>query len=255
MSESKLEVSLITPTYNERENIRPLTEEIFEIVAADPDIDLELIVVDDNSPDRTWEVAEGLKSTYPVQVLRRAGKLGLGSAVMEGFARSQRPYMGVIDADLSHDPAILPQLIHGLHQYDLTIGSRFGETSRVEKWAFHRRMISNVGVSAARLLTGVEDPLAGYFFLHRSILGDLQLTSSGYKILLEILVKGDYRNHLSIPYVFRNRQFSNSKLNWQEYLLFVKQLLYFGLFKMKRRSGSGSARGPKSRNTGIEGNQ
>ena len=236
MSAARLEVSLITPTYNEAENIRPLTEEIFGIVGAEPDIDLELIVVDDNSPDGTWQVAESLKGRYPVQVIRRAGKLGLGSAVMEGFARSQRPYLGVIDADLSHDPAIVPQLIHGLHQHDLTIGSRFGEDSRVEKWAFHRKMVSNVGVAAARLLTGVEDPLAGYFFLHRAVLGDLQLTSNGYKILLEILVKGDYRSHVSIPYVFRNRQFSSSKLNWQEYLLFAKQLLYFGLIKMKGRS-------------------
>ena len=237
MSTEILEVSLVTPTYNERENIEPLAEEIFGIVAAESDIDLELIVVDDNSPDRTWEVAEGLADRFPVRVIRRAGKLGLGSAVMEGFALSTRPYLGVIDADLSHDPAILPELIHGLQEHDLMIGSRFGATSRVEKWAFHRKMISNVGVAAARLLTGVEDPLAGYFFLHRTVLGEMQLTSNGYKILLEILVKGDYGSHVSIPYIFRNRQFSSSKLNWQEYLLFAKQLLYFGL-----RKAAGGAR-------------
>ena len=237
MSTDILEVSLVTPTYNERENIEPLAEEIFGIVAAESDIDLELIVVDDNSPDRTWEVAEGLADRFPVRVIRRAGKLGLGSAVMEGFALSTRPYLGVIDADLSHDPAILPELIHGLQEHDLMIGSRFGATSRVEKWAFHRKMISNVGVAAARLLTGVEDPLAGYFFLHRTVLGEMQLTSNGYKILLEILVKGDYGSHVSIPYIFRNRQFSSSKLNWQEYLLFAKQLLYFGL-----RKAAGGAR-------------
>ena len=112
MVDSKLEVSLVTPTYNERENIGPLTEEIFDIVAAESDIDLELIVVDDNSPDGTWEEAERLKDRFPVQVIRRAGKLGLGSAVMEGFALSTRPIIGVIDADLSHDPVIIPQLIH-----------------------------------------------------------------------------------------------------------------------------------------------
>ena len=231
MSAERLEVSLVTPTYNEQENIGPLAEEIFGIVAAEPDIDLELIVVDDNSPDRTWEFAEELTDRFPVRVIRRAGKLGLGSAVMEGFAVSMRPYLGVIDADLSHDPAILPELIHGLREHDLMIGSRFGVTSKVEKWAFHRKMVSNVGVAAARLLTGVEDPLAGYFFLHRSVLGEMQLTSSGYKILLEILVKGDYGSHVSIPYIFRNRQFSSSKLNWQEYLLFAMQLLFFGLRK------------------------
>ena len=232
MGEEKLRVSLITPTYNERENIHLLAEEIFEVVGAESDIDLELIVVDDNSPDGTGEAAETLKENFPVKVVHRAGKLGLGSAVMEGFGQSDRPYLGVIDADLSHDPAILPQLIHGLRQHDLTIGSRFGETSHVEKWALHRKLTSLVGVTSARLLTGAEDPLSGYFFLHRSVLGELQLTSAGYKILLEILVKGRYASHHSIPFVFRNRQFSSSKLDLREYLLFAKQILFFGLRRL-----------------------
>ncbi|MFT7693220.1 MAG: polyprenol monophosphomannose synthase [Candidatus Latescibacterota bacterium] len=236
MQEEKLKVSLITPTYNESENVPILAEEIFAIVDAEPNIDLELIVVDDNSPDGTGQIAEDLKSQYPLQVIHRAGKLGLGSAVMEGFARSKRDYLGVIDADLSHDPAILPQLIRGLKQYDIAIGSRFGATSKVEKWALHRRLTSLTGVGLARLLTGVEDPLSGYFFLHRRGLGDLELTSAGYKILLEILVKGNVDSHLSIPFIFRNRQFSTSKLNLKEYMLFAKQLLYFSAYKLVRGS-------------------
>ena len=236
MGEQKLQISLITPTYNECENIPLLAQEIFEIIANEPDIDLELIVVDDNSPDGTGAAAEALKEKYPVKVVHRAGKLGLGSAVMEGFAQSERPYLGVIDADLSHDPAILPQLIHALRQHDLTIGSRFGETSHVEDWALHRRLISLVGVTAARILTGVQDPLSGYFFLRRDVLSKLELTSAGYKILLEILVKGRYQSHLSIPFIFRNRQFSNSKLNLREHLLFFKQILYFSL---RRLGGKG----------------
>ena len=136
-SEQTLSVSLITPTYNENENIGLLADEIFQVLDGIDDIDLELIVVDDNSPDGTGEAAEKLKERYPVQVVHRAGKLGLGSAVMEGFALSERPYLGVMDADLSHDPIVLPQLIHALRDYDLTIGSRFGETSLVEEWAWH----------------------------------------------------------------------------------------------------------------------
>lgn len=236
MSET-LQVSLITPTYNERPNIALLAEEIFQVVADEPDIDLELIVVDDNSPDGTGQAAEEIKGQYPVQVIHRAGKLGLGSAVMEGFGLSQRPYLGVIDADLSHDPAVLPRLILGLRDHDLTMGSRFGETSRVEKWAWHRKLVSMVGVGMARLLTGAEDPLSGYFFLRREVLGDLKLTSSGYKILLEILMKGRYERHMSVPFVFRNRQFSASKLNWREHLLFLKQILFFSLRKMAGRRG------------------
>ena len=152
-----------------------------------------------------------------------------GSAVREGFRLAQRPCLGVIDADMSHNPIVLPQLIKGLRDYDLTIGSRFGESSLVEQWAWHRKLISQVGVGAARLLTGVEDPLVGYFFLHRSVLGNRRMTCEVNKNLLGILIKGHYRNHHSLPIGFRNRQFSSSKLNWQEYLLFAKQLLYFGL--------------------------
>ena len=231
-----LRISLITPTYNERENLPLLAEEIFGIIAAEPDIDLELIVVDDNSPDNTGVVAEKLQADYPLQVIHRAGKLGLGSAVMEGFALSDRPYLGVIDADLSHDPAILPELIHSLREFDLAMGSRFGETSKVEKWAWHRKLTSQVGVGSARILTGAEDPLSGYFCLRREVLEGFALTSSGYKILLEILIKGHYEQHRSVPFVFRNRQFSSSKLNLREYMLFAKQILYFSGYKIFRRN-------------------
>ena len=231
-----LRISLITPTYNERENLPLLAEEIFGIIAAEPDIDLELIVVDDNSPDNTGAVAEKLQADYPLQVIHRAGKLGLGSAVMEGFALSDRPYLGVIDADLSHDPAILPELIHSLREFDLAMGSRFGETSKVEKWAWHRKLTSQVGVGSARILTGAEDPLSGYFCLRREVLEGFALTSSGYKILFEILIKGHYEQHRSVPFVFRNRQFSSSKLNLREYMLFAKQILYFSGYKIFRRN-------------------
>ena len=89
-----VQISLVTPTYNERESLPLLVEEIFAVVGQQPDIDLEIIVVDDNSPDGTGEVAESLKARYPVQVVHRAGKLGLGSAVMAGFAQSTRPNPG-----------------------------------------------------------------------------------------------------------------------------------------------------------------
>ena len=233
MSDNTLRISLITPTYNERENISLLVEEIFDILKDYPDIDLELIVVDDNSPDGTGEVAESLKDRYPVQVVHRAGKLGLGSAVMAGFERAERDLLGVIDADLSHDPIVLPQLIYGLREHDLAIGSRFDADSHVEKWAWYRRIISQVGVFLARKLTGVQDPLAGYFFLHRRVIKDMVLTSPGYKILLEILVKGHYESFMEVPFVFRNRQYSSSKLNWTEYYLFMKQLLTFYFLRRK----------------------
>ena len=232
----KLSVSLVAPTYNERQNVEPLAEEIFGLLSSCDDIDLELIIVDDNSPDGTGEAAEALTERFPVRVVHRAGKLGLGSAVMEGWRQSNRPYLGVIDADLSDDPASLVGLGGGMRKHDLTMGSRFGKTGHVEKWAMHRKLISLVGVGMARLITGAEDPLSGYFFLRREVIGgDFQLTSSGYKILLEILVKGRYTSHSSTAFVFRNRQFSASKLNWREHVLFLKQILVFGASRLLGR--------------------
>ncbi len=233
-----MSVSLITPTFNERENIPILAQEIFSAVREFSDIDLELIVVDDNSPDGTGEIAEGLRGQYPIRVVHRPGKQGLGSAVMEGFGLSDRPYLGVIDADLSHDPSLIPRLILGLREFDLTIGSRYDPSSTVEKWPWYRKCISNVGVFLARQLTGVMDPLSGYFFLHRHVVDHFTLTSPGYKILLEILVKGTYNGFLEVPFVFRDRQFSSSKLNPKEYYLFMKQIVLFSIEKMTRRKRS-----------------
>ena len=240
MGETPLRVSLITPTYNERPNISLLAEEIFAAVGESPEIDVELIVVDDNSPDGTGEEAEKLADRYPVQVVHRPGKLGLGSAVMAGFQKSDRDCLGVIDADLSHDPSVLPRLILGLRKNDLALGSRYNPDSRVERWPWYRKLISQAGVLAARQLTGVQDPLSGYFFLHRRVLQGVTLTSPGYKILLEILVKGTWSTYIEVPYVFRNRQYSTSKLNLKEYYLFSKQLLVFFLTRSKgSAAGSG----------------
>ena len=241
MPDPRFLISLITPTYNERENISLLAEEVFATVRQRPDIDLELIIVDDNSPDGTGEVAEQLRDRYPVRVIHRAGRLGLGSAVMEGFRASDRPLLGVMDADLSHDPAVLPDLITRLEKYDLTIGSRYNPESRVEKWPWHRKLISQTGVFLARRLTGVHDPLSGYFFLHRSVIDGVQLTSPGFKILLEILVKGAYASTVEIPFIFRNREYSSSKLNFKEYGLFVKQLIVFALRPRSRRRHAADA--------------
>jgi dolichol-phosphate mannosyltransferase len=220
-------VSIVTPTYNERQNLPKLVEELFEVVAKDSDIDLELIIVDDNSPDGTGEVADTLAKSFPIKVIHRKGKMGLGSAVMEGFALSTREYLGVMDGDLSHDPIIIPEMISSLKDNDIVIGSRFNAESAVENWRFDRKLTSQVGVWLARRLTKVSDPLSGYFFLRRSVLEGVSLTSPGYKILLEILVKGKYSKVKEIPFRFRSREFSTSKLNSQEYFLFIKQLLVF----------------------------
>jgi dolichol-phosphate mannosyltransferase len=227
-----IKLSLIIPTYNEAKNLPPLLKEIWDVLDKNK-IDLEFIIVDDNSPDGTGQVAEDLAKKYPLKVIHRAGKLGLGSAVIEGFKLSDREIIGVMDADLSHDPSILNQLIGSIDNgYDIVIGSRFEEGSVVENWTISRMLISKSGVGLARLITGTKDPLSGYFFLKRQVIGGLHLKTIGYKILLEILVKGKYNKILEFPYSFRMRRFSTSKLNYKEYVLFIWQLIIYSFYTL-----------------------
>jgi dolichol-phosphate mannosyltransferase len=226
-----LSVSVIIPTYNEAKNLQPLVEEIYNFIDK-TQINLEIIFVDDNSPDQTGKIAEELSNKYPVKVIHRAGKLGLGSAVREGFAVATRPILGVMDADLSHDPAILNNLIKSLNDYDIAVGSRFEIGSSVEDWQFGRKLLSEIGVALARKLTNTRDPLSGYFFINRPVIGGINLETTGYKILLEILVKGKFNKVIEIPFNFRMRKFSVSKLNYREYFLFIKQLVEYVWFKI-----------------------
>lgn len=229
-----LMVSIVIPTYNEAKNLPLLVEEIFSIVDRNR-FDIELIIVDDNSPDGTGAVADDLAKNYPVQVIHRAGKLGLGSAVREGFAKSKRDILGVMDADLSHDPQNINQMLSILGEYDLVVGSRFEQGSTVEQWKWWRRIISQTGVFITYMLTGAKDPLSGFFFFRRSILENVELSTTGYKILLEILVKGKYKKVKEIPFRFRIRKFSASKLDKKEYWLFLQQIISYSLYKIFKK--------------------
>lgn len=228
------EVSIVIPTYNESNNLPPLVEEIFQHI--DPkEFDVELIIVDDNSPDGTWQVAEKLAQRYPIKVVRRSGKQGLGSAVRAGLAHTQRPLIGVMDADLSHDPKVLPDLIRSLATSDIAIGSRFIEGSEVQKWIWWRKILSQIGAGLTKWLTGAKDPLSGYFFLKRSVIDAVELTTTGYKILFEILVKGKHGKIRELPFQFRMRKYSTSKLNYREYYLFVKQIVSYFWYKIRHQ--------------------
>lgn len=227
-------VSLIIPTYNEAKNLPLLVEEIFTTVDRSQ-IDIELIIVDDNSPDGTGQVAEELGKKFPIQVVHRAGKLGLGSAVRDGFAHSNRPLLGVMDADLSHEPITINHMIPLLAEYDIVLASRFEKGSTVEQWKWWRRLISEVGVMVTKLLTGVKDPLSGFFFLRREVIAGVPLDTVGYKILLEILVKAHYQKVKEIPFNFRIRKFSTSKLNSKEHWLFLQQIIRYSWYKLFKK--------------------
>lgn len=213
-------VSLIIPTYNEAENIKRLLPEVERYLK---DISYEVIIVDDNSPDETWKMARNFKN---VRVIRRMGERGLATAVIRGFHEAKADVIGVMDADLSHPPSKLPELVKPIlnKKYEVVVGSRLIRGGAVEEWPFIRKMTSFGARLLARPLTPVKDIMSGFFFFHRSVIKGVELKPVGYKILLEILVKGHYQDALEIPFIFRNREVGQSKLNAHEYWNYVRHL-------------------------------
>lgn len=228
-----MKISIIIPTFNERDTLRILVNKILGILA-----DIEIIIVDDNSPDGTGKLADNLAKKYKnIKVVHRKKRLGLSSAIILGFDNSKGKIVGVIDGDLSHPPEAIPKLIEPIikKESDFVIGSRNIEGGGVETWLLHRRIISKLATLLVKPLTKVRDPLSGFFFLKKDVINNINFTSKGYKICLEILVKGHYKNVLEVPYKFRNRELGDSKLNMLEYLNFVKDVINLIRYKLSVR--------------------
>ncbi len=225
-------ISIIIPTYNEAENIKELAVRIKNCLFKE----YELIIIDDASPDGTGRVAEGLFPDHPVRVIHRKQRLGLASAVLEGFKAASGNLLCVIDSDLSHPPEIIPLLVERMEKegVDLVIGSRFIEHSGIENWPKKRLLATNFATLIVRPLTRVRDPMAGFFILRRSVIQNAKLVPRGYKILLEILVKGKYNKAIELPIVFKDRIRGSSKLNLKIYLEFAVQLSGLYFYKIKK---------------------
>ncbi len=210
-------VSIIIPTYNEAGNIRKLVPEIFK-----HSVKSEVIIVDDNSPDGTAQAGRELGKWFPVRVVERPGKMGLGSAVLEGFRHASSNILGVMDADLSHPPEKIPEMVRAIRDCEIVVGSRYVKGGGVENWPLKRRIMSRGATWMARALTSVKDPMSGFFFLRKSVVDGVRLEPKGYKILLEILAKGRYDRVTEIPYVFKDRQVGDSKLDGGEITTYLK---------------------------------
>ena len=234
-----MKVSVVVPTYQEKENIKLLVERIGAALAGQ---DYEIIVVDDNSPDGTAEVAASLANSYPVRVIKREGVRGLGTAILEGFRNAKGDMMGVIDADLQHPPEALPELAAAIESgAEVAVASRYVRGGRIEGWPLLRRLISRGAVLLASPLTGVRDPMSGYFMLTRGAVEGKGFSPQGYKLLLEILVKGSYHRVKEVPYTFGSRQAGKSKLNSAEYARYLR--LLFDLYLYKARKALALSRG------------
>jgi dolichol-phosphate mannosyltransferase len=219
------DVSVVVPTYNERGRIAELVEAVDAIWRA-TGIAGELVIVDDNSPDGTGAIAEALVPRYPVQVVHRAGKLGLGSAVMDGFKVARAPVLGVMDADFSHPPEVLSVLLDHLRQTgaDVVVASRYIAGGAAKNWPAGRLLMSRAACVLAWPLTPVRDPTSGFFLVRRDVVDGVQIEAGGFKILLELLMRSPVRSVAEVPYVFVDRTIGDSKMNLREAMGYFKQL-------------------------------
>lgn len=218
-------LAIVVPTYNERDRLTDLVEHIFRAYSAEG-VDGELVIVDDNSPDGTGPLADELASRYRITVVHRAGKLGLGTAVIEGFAAASAPIVGVIDADLSHPPALLPRMLAAMQaaSADVVIGSRYIPGGGTRNWGLGRLLMSRFACLMARGLTPIRDATSGFFLIRRDLARDVRISAGGFKICLELLVRGRPASVVEVPYVFVGRTAGESKMNLKEALGYLDQL-------------------------------
>jgi dolichol-phosphate mannosyltransferase len=266
-----VDVSIIVPTYNESHNIIGLLESIERSVPQS--LYSEVVVVDDNSPDKTGEMAESFSddtgkrsssqvrqvrqtniadiefdadnkihsSNYDLKVIHRPEKKGLVSAILEGIRFSKGQYILVMDADFSHSPSLIPTMVNELMNpnVDIVVASRYIEGGGVKGWPLKRRLISKGAVKIAQyglpIKKEVKDPMSGFFALKRHVLDNLKIDSSGYKILLEILVKANNAKVKEIPYTFIDRKLGKSKLDKTVVWDYIKALYH--LYRYGQRSG------------------
>ena len=214
-----LQLAIILPTYNERANLRPLVARMDGALAG---LNWEAIYVDDNSPDGTADEARAIGLEDPrIRVIQRIGRRGLASAAIEGMLATSAPYVAVMDADLQHDPTLLPQMLASLTSgdYDLAYASRFADGASTEEWGRPDRVkASGLANAIARKVTGVEltDPMSGYFMLPAATLrADAhRLSGVGFKILLDILATVDQPLRVKeFPLNFAARTEGESKLD------------------------------------------
>ena len=218
-------LSIVVPTYNERDRLADLVEQIFAGYEAEG-LDGELVIVDDNSPDGTGALADELATRHRIRVIHRAGKLGLGTAVVEGFNAASAPIVGVIDADLSHPPRLLPRMLAAMQHAgaDVVIGSRYIPGGGTRNWGAGRLLMSRFACLMARGLTPVKDATSGFFLIRKDLAQGVRISAGGFKICLELLVRGRPSGIVEIPYVFVGRTAGESKMNTREALGYLEQL-------------------------------
>jgi len=224
-----VDISIIIPCRNEGENVRLLTDKIY--AAMPVQVDFELIFIDDSN-DETTAILERLSDDFAaVRFKHRDNKSGLSTAIVDGFAMARGKWFIIMDADLQHPPASLPSLLDAISsdKADIIVPSRFipgGDDGGLNYW---RKFVSWTARTLARVLISkvkkVTDPTSGFFAVKREVAFSQPLNPIGWKILLELLVRSDYRNVIEIPYRFESRDLGASKFNVKAQWNYIMHLL------------------------------
>ncbi len=219
------DLTMVVPTYNERDRLPGLVDGLFSACSAH-DLALELVIVDDNSPDGTGAVADELATKYPLTVVHRSGKLGLGTAVVAGFAVASADVVGVMDADFSHPPSLVPRMLATFKatQADVVVASRYVPGGSTPNWPLRRRVLSQVACWLARGLTPIRDAASGFFLIDRGLAMGVRIQAGGFKICLELLVRACPQRLVELPYQFDDRELGESKMSLAEATGYLVQL-------------------------------
>jgi dolichol-phosphate mannosyltransferase len=197
----------------------------------------ELLFIDDDSRDGSEEICAELAVRFPVRIVVRRGERGLATAVIHGIEVSAGEIVVVMDADLSHPPSAIPEMIRRLQggEIDFVLGSRYVEGGSIhDDWSVFRKLNSVIPSLLARPLCPLKDPMSGFFAFRRADMPDAsRLSPIGYKIALEIFVKGNFRNPSEVPIHFADRQHGESKLSIKEQLNFIRHLGRLYAYKIR----------------------
>ncbi|MEA3152148.1 MAG: dolichol-phosphate mannosyltransferase [Gammaproteobacteria bacterium] len=229
---SKTTITVVVPTYQEVKSIPHLVARLATLRDSSG-LDLEVLLMDDDSKDGSAELVASLALPWLRLVTRKSNR-GLSYAVLDGFMLSTRETLVVMDADLSHPPEKIPELLIALDEgNEVAVGSRFAEGgSTADDWGFLRWLNSRVATLLALPLTTLSDPMSGFFAVRRStILAGRNFNPVGYKILLEVIIKCRCRRVIDVPIHFDNRRFGESKLSFAEELKYIKHLRRLYMYK------------------------
>lgn len=227
MKVSDIHLSVIIPTYNEKDNISILFDRISKCLHH---LNYEIIVVDDNSPDGTAQKVQELSRKYPVKLVARKHENGLATAVVEGFRHASGDIFVVMDADLQHPPEKIMSLVDEIYRgADIAIGSRYNQENGFGEFNIIRKIMSRGANVLARILlselSNIRDIQSGFFALKRDVIKDVELKPAGYKILLEILAMGNYKTIKETGYQFSRRENGKSKLGAGTIIDYIRHLV------------------------------